>query len=425
MPLTSTVLFDLPQREIASLITDRMTRASAFSIVSGFATPGGLAAISGPIKARPANLRTLVVGAATYPGFEAMDELLAAGVPADRLHVHLGHTSATGGRNNPFARFHPMLHSKVYYMELPGAQACAIVGSHNMTSFALTGLNGEAAIMLEGPVASPEFEKVRQHIAAAQGQSVVYSPGMKEAFAWWTREFLDGMRVEMKIPQDWTTVRTILLFASAAAGDRPKTGDNLYFEIPAGIEQIESLKTETHLFLFDTLPATPWQALDGALSAKARYTCLTLGADNKQGNREVAAHWRIDGSPRPVLMRVPSATYRPRPPAGMQQVRAEVQSSSIVPFEYLFERESTAWDPEFARDDELHLPIGKAGDAALIEANGGYTAVQSWKLVKGLLPRLGAAREKDQLALQLASPESGKFVLVSLRRRRRDRNTSS
>ena len=48
MPLTSTVLFDLPQREIASLITDRMARSSAISIVTGFATPGGLAAISGP-----------------------------------------------------------------------------------------------------------------------------------------------------------------------------------------------------------------------------------------------------------------------------------------------------------------------------------------------------------------------------------------
>ncbi len=161
MPLVPTVLFDRPQREIASLITDRMTRASAFSIVSGFATPGGLAAISGPIKAQPANLSTLVVGAATYPGFEAMDELLNAGVPSDRLYVHLGHTSATGGKKNPFARFHPMLHSKVYYMDLPEGQACAFIGSHNMTSFALSGLNGEAAVMLEGPASSPEFEKVR------------------------------------------------------------------------------------------------------------------------------------------------------------------------------------------------------------------------------------------------------------------------
>src|SRR4051812_35969373 len=109
MPLTSTVLFDRPQREIASLITDRISRSSAVSIVTGFATPGGLAAISGPIKAKPQVLQTLVVGAATYPGFEALDKLLTAGVPADRLHVHLGHTAATGGHKNPFARFHPML----------------------------------------------------------------------------------------------------------------------------------------------------------------------------------------------------------------------------------------------------------------------------------------------------------------------------
>lgn len=422
MPLTPTVLFDRPQRELSSLITDRMSKASAFSIVTGFATPGGLAAISAPIKARPQNLLTLVVGAATYPGFQVLDDLLTAGVPPDRLHVHLGHTSETGGRKNPFARYHPMLHSKIYYMELPGANACAFIGSHNVTSFALTGLNGEAGVMLEGPANSPEFQKVRGHIDMARNQSVLYSPGMKEAYAWWTREFIDGMKVEMNIPQDWTTVRTILLFASAARGDRPKTGDHLYFEIPAGIEQIESLKTETHLYLFDTLPATPRQALDDALSANARYTCTTLGAENKQGNREVVADWRIDGSPRPVLTRVPGATYRPRPPAGMQQVRAEVKSSTVISFEYLFERESVAWNPEFAPDDELQLPMEKAENAVLEEARGGrYHTVRTWKLVKGLAPRLGAAREKDEVALKLAAPDSGSFILVSLRRRRRDR----
>jgi hypothetical protein len=349
MPLTATVLFDLPQREISSLISDRMTKASAFSIVTGFATPGGLAAISVPIKARPADLTTLVVGAATYPGFQALDDLLAAGVPPDRLHVHLGHTSETGGHKNPFARYHPMLHSKVYYMELPGANACAFIGSHNVTSFALTGLNGEAGLMLEGPANSPEFQTVRGHIETARNQSVLYSPGMKEAYAWWMREFIEGMKVEMNIPQDWTTVRTILIFASAARGDRPKTGEHIYFEIPAGIEQIESLKTETHLYLFDTLPANPRQALDGALSANAKYTCTTLGAENKQGNREVVADWRIDGSPRPVLTRVPGQTHRPRPPAGMQQVRAEVKSSTVISFEYLFEREMLLGIPSLHR----------------------------------------------------------------------------
>src|SRR4051812_37444342 len=114
MPLTSAVLFDLPQNEIASLITDRMARASAISIVTGFATPGGVAAISGPVEAQPKKLNTFIVGAATYPGFEALDDLLAAGVPSERLRVHLGHTAPTGGRKNPFARFHPTLHSKIY-----------------------------------------------------------------------------------------------------------------------------------------------------------------------------------------------------------------------------------------------------------------------------------------------------------------------
>ncbi|MCB1127906.1 MAG: hypothetical protein KDM81_15535, partial [Verrucomicrobiae bacterium] len=142
--MTSTILFNLPQQEIASRISDRIARAMSVSIVTGFATPGGLAALSGPITARPQKLQTLVVGAATYPGFAVLDELLAAGVPSGRLRVHLGHTGPTGGKNNPFARYHPMLHSKVYYMELPDATACAFIGSHNATAFALTGLNGEA-----------------------------------------------------------------------------------------------------------------------------------------------------------------------------------------------------------------------------------------------------------------------------------------
>src|SRR3954451_10775360 len=117
MSLTSTVLFGLPQQEIASLVMDRIINSSSTSIVSGFVTPGGLAAIAAPIKTRPQCLKTLVVGAATYPGFESLDELIATGVQTDRLHVHLGHSAETGGRKNPFARYHPMLHSKVYYME--------------------------------------------------------------------------------------------------------------------------------------------------------------------------------------------------------------------------------------------------------------------------------------------------------------------
>lgn len=426
--MISTVLFDIPQTEIASLVTDKMRRASTFSIVTGFATPGGLASIFDPIRARPQSLKALVVGAATYPGFEALDELLTAGVPPDRLHVHLGHTATTGGRKHPFARFHPMLHSKVYYMEHPDGSASAFIGSHNMTAFALGGLNGEAAVLLEGEKDSPEFEKVRQHIATARSQAVVYSSTMKEAYAWWVREFIEGMKAEMRLPQDGISVRTILLFASAAGSDRPKPGDNIYFEIPAGIEQIESLKTETHMFLFDTLPATPRQALDLAHSANARYTCVTLGAENKQGNKEVVAQWRIDPSPQPVLSRVPGGTHRPNPPVGMQQVRAEIKAPFVETLEYLFERDSAAWDPEFAPDGDLLVSSKRelSRSAEFIgETRGNYSLIQSWKRVSGLARRKGAAREKDEDALRLAAPESGSFILVSLRRRKRQSDSEA
>jgi hypothetical protein len=443
--MISTVLFDVPQKEIASLITDRITRASEFSLVTGFATPGGLAAICGPVRTSPQRLKTLVVGAATYPGFETLDELLTIGVPPDHLFVHLGHTAATGGNRNPF---HPMLHSKVYYMENLDGSASAFIGSHNVTAYALGGLNGEAAVLLEGEKESSEFVKVRQHIATSRSQAVVYSSAMKEAYAWWTREFIDGMRAEVKLPQDWTTARTILLFATASRGERPMTGENLYFEIPAGIQQIESLKTETHLFLFDTLPATPADALDLARSSSARYKCITLGADNKQGNKELDAQWRIDLSPSPVLKRVPGATYRPSPPAGMQQVRAEIKAAALEPFEYLFERESAAWDPEFAADGEL--PVSSPRETSLMkdlqhgelpstdqavlnkgvlkfndEKRANYSAIQSWKRVSGLVRREGSPREKDDAALRLAAPESGSFILVSLRRRIRHSNAET
>jgi hypothetical protein len=312
-----------------------------------------------------------------------------------------------------------MLHSKVYYMELESSKAVAFIGSHNMTSFALTGLNGEAAVMIEGPIDSPEFDKVRDHIQAAQSQAVEYSSGMKEAYAWWAREFIEGLRGEMRIPQDWSTVRTILLFARAAKGDRPKTGDQIYFEIPSGIEQIDSFKTETHLFLFDALPANPSEALRLAHTAVARYTCKTLGAENRQGNLEVVAQWRIDGMTATILTPVPSEIYRPNPPAGMQQVRAEVETSKLVSFDYLFEREKFGWDPELS-SHELVLPSRETFDIVTFsEARGANKSTPGWKLVKGLIPRL-ASKEKDEEALKLAAPDSGSFILVSLRRRPKD-----
>lgn len=418
MALTTTVLFDRPQKEIASLVVRHLNRSSQTSLVTGFATPSGLAAISAPILARPTSLKTFVLGAATYPAFEALDGLIASGIPRDRLHIHLGHTYRTGGHKNPYARFRPMLHSKIYYMEYPDQTAAAFIGSHNLTAFALTGLNGEGAVLLEGPKTLPEFDYVRRHIDEAQRQAVLYSPDMKEAYAWWTREFLDGLIAEIGLPRDGDSKRTILLFVEAQKAYRLKEGDHVYFELPDGIA-IDSFNTEVHLFLFDTLPADPWAALTAASSSVAKYTCAILGAENKQGNVEVRADWHIDGAKRPVLKFVPGATHRPIARSGMQQVRAEVGSASVAPFEYLFQRERRQWFPEISDEEQVTPVFEKSNSSALILSRGGDRAGPAWKLVTNLVTREEGAVEPDHAALKLAAPESGSFILVSLKRRRK------
>ncbi|MGB2820628.1 MAG: hypothetical protein WBF17_06575 [Phycisphaerae bacterium] len=46
-------------------------------------------------------------------------------------------------------------------MEAPDGTASAFVGSHNMTGFALGGMNGEASVLLEGPSTEAVFEQIR------------------------------------------------------------------------------------------------------------------------------------------------------------------------------------------------------------------------------------------------------------------------
>ncbi|MDU0359827.1 hypothetical protein RWK44_05305 [Rhizobium sp. 25PS6] len=416
MSVTTTVLFQRPQQEIATLIRDRLTRSVATRIVTGFATPGGLAEIGAPIRANPGSLETFVIGASTYPGFQALDNLLAAGVPMDRLCVHLGFSAPSGTPKNPVVRYHPMLHSKVYYMELPGSRVCAFIGSHNVTAFALGGSNGEASVLIEGDVDAPEFAAVRGHIDEAQRQATPYSPAMKEGFSWWFKEYVEGLKAEIRMPTDWVTVRTILAFSHVQGGRGPKTGETIYFEIPAGIEQIESLKTEVHLFLYDTLPADPISAIAAASTASRRYTCQTIGVENGQGNREVSVDWVIDSSW--ALTPVPSATFRPSTPFGMQQVRAKVVNTSLSSYEYAFERERAGWDPAYSEVDVIDVSESSLSDDVARHEARGYRQINTWRLVTSLEPRSGSQLETDQKALNRATPESGAFILVSLRRRR-------
>lgn len=422
MPITTQVLFGTPQREIASLIRDRLHRCASASIVSGFLTLDGMNAIVAPLRTHPRKLATLVVSSSTYRGFGALDQLIAAGVPPDRLFVHLGHSAASGGRKNPFYRYHPMLHSKIYYMEMDNGTACAFVGSHNITSFALNGLNAEAAILLEGPSSDPQFTAISQHIAELQSQAAQYSLSMKQAFHWWTLESIDGLRaLTNDAPRDSEPRRTIVLLAAISNGPIPRNGDIVYFEIPQELKQIASLETEIHLYVFAAVCSNPYAALDSLHAARAALYGQTFGLELGQGGQELKADWYIPGKSDPRLLPTPHP-FRPNPSPGMKQVRVKVSRNLTERYEYLFDAAKERWEPVYDDNHQLQL---REPDTTRDWAQPPSTSLgrsephpKSWHLVRTLRP----AGEKQQTAYDKAlfnsSPEAGSYILVSLRRRK-------
>ena len=277
MSLSAKVLYDMPQQEIASLLRRRLDSCTSVSLVVGFMTEDGINVIAEPLRTSPNKLCHLVVGAGTYKVFEACDHLLEVGVNPDHIHVHLGSTRLN---RRGFVRYHPMLHSKVYLMEMGDGSTSALIGSHNLTGFAMQGLNGEASVLLEGPSSHSVFEDIRLHIDAAVRQAVVYDTLKKEGYAWWAATYIKGLGGQFKDqPRDAEIQRTMVVMAECTSPKIPATDDIVYFEIPEAIEPIEHLRTEVHVFLFDSLPHTPAQGLSDLARAKHAFKCQTMGVE--------------------------------------------------------------------------------------------------------------------------------------------------
>lgn len=416
MSVNTQVLFDRPQREIATLLRDRLAKCRKVRIVSGFATIDGFEAIFPSLRASNGKLQDLVVGAATYKAFELFDELLGSGVPASRLRVHLGHTRLSGARAaHPFHRYHPMLHSKVYMMDMGSGNSAVFIGSHNLTAFALHGLNGEAAVLLEGPSIAPEMQAASAHIDECVRQAVEYEPAMKDAYTWWTVQSLEGLRDKANdMPREGEGERTIVILGVRADEPLPKKDDIVYFEIPEGLGQVGSLNAEVHIYVFPKRPESPLVGLRTLQSATRSYWCTTLGIEKEQGGVELRADWRVVSDTDPRLEPAVKP-FRPQAAPGMRQIRVKVHNEVRGQFEYLFPEPKRTWKPELSGEERVELPhadIERLKPLGLIPPMD-----RPWSLVRGLIPDQAEKLSRFQEAVQAASPSAGRFILFSLRRR--------
>lgn len=428
MSVTCKILFGYPQTEIASILRDRLQRCVSASLVVGFATVDGLAAIERSLLSPPTKLDVLVVGRGTFRAFDMMDKMLGIGVASNRLRVHLGHSRPAPGYNsNTFQWYRPMLHSKIYYCEMQDGTAAVFVGSNNLTHFAMNGLNGEASVLLEGPKDDPEFVAVRDHIAASADQAVEYDPSMKQALTFWTTKYLEGLRKKVNdIDEDIEWGATVLALSVAVEKNIPKRGDILYFEMPAGIPQVR-VNAPVHVFGFGELPKSPNTALTKLPNARFKLRGKVIGVEKDTGAHEVEADWEITGAT-PMLRPTPQRRYRPPRNLNTIQVRVEVDERLKVFYEYIFGGPREEWLPVYDSEKAVRYPAD--------EANGiVYDAVDKWfddlklnppedgefQLVRGLIRKEQRGKGKQQyaLALERASPESGSFILFSQGRRER------
>jgi HKD family nuclease len=418
MPITARVLFDGPHDPIAPVLRDLLGRCVEARIVTGFATVEGVRSIDPPIAHAPTKLKALVVGAGTYGGFLAMDRLLGLGVSPSAVLVHLGHTRETGqNAKHRFYRYHPMLHSKVYLFSLPEGRAAAVIGSNNVTGYALTGMNGEAATLIEGEASDPQFVAVRAHIDACIAESSPYTTAMKEAFTWWTGEMLEGLiqKTNSDRPRDEEKQRTIILLATLTEDGIPNQGEFVYFEVPTGL-RLHRVNAEVHLYLFRTRPADPQAGLREAIVCREALWCRTTLVGEENRAAEVRADWCIDDRALGFLRRAPRP-FRPNPATGMVQAVAEVVGPLFGRFDYEFTVAGSKWLPVYDRENVLQADAQHA--ELLRSLNVTPPEDKEWFLVRGL-----AAVEPDTdsdyaKAAEAARPESGSFVLVSPRRRKR------
>jgi hypothetical protein len=406
MTVTIQVLFEQPQQEIASLLQRRFTQCERATLVAGFATVAGIDRIARALVPVPHKLSHLVVGAGTYSAYEAFDALIAGGVPRDRLKVNLGMSRQRGA--GKFERFRPMLHSKVYLFDMGANRSAAFVGSHNLTAFALGGMNKEAGILLEGDTNDVAFDQLRRHVSMCVAGAIPYDPTMKDAYAWWASEYFDGLRIEVEdAPRDATGGRTVVIV--------PRQNDIVYFEAPAALNEARSLGGDVHLYLFDRLPGSPEQALARLRDARYKLACKTVGVEEGRGAVEVNTDWHIDDRRNPKLERVKGA-FRPRTAPTMHQVRAQVGRPLADNMEYLFDAGQKAWAAVLDYEKLHRVTEEDTSDFLKVERRR-RTETGDWYPVRELVPAEAVGKRELILALKESAPGSGSFILVSPRRR--------
>jgi HKD family nuclease len=410
MSITAQVLFGSPHEQLDAVLERHLAKCHSVQIISGFATVEGIRWLLPMLGSHPGKLQKLIIGAGTQRAFDALDTLLDSGVDGSRLRIHLGHCRNSGGKK-PFYQYHPMLHSKVYLFDMGIGHSVAIIGSHNLTGFAMTGLNGEAAVEVQGDSKHPEICKVLDHISRCSDESVEYSASNKESYVWWMEQFLAGVQLKLyDRPREIEDKKTVIILCQASKTHRPKKDETVYFELPQEFRQ-RALKAEVHLYAFDILPRTPSEALASLEDACFSTWGKLSGLSDERKVKAISAPWIVT-SAMPPRMERSFAEYKP--PADTKTQQAWMKAAYSVQRQYVY---YFTLPPRWVPGYDMKNPVQATPRYAefVRDLNLIPPEHSPYFRVTSLDPDSRDAEENRWFSMY-AAPESGSFVLLSPRR---------
>lgn len=399
MPLVET-LFPTPHRPLIRSLAPLMEQCDEVLAAVGFMTAAGVASLKRPLRRDPSRLTTLVVGLPTEKALAGLDALVATRTPLANLWIHLGKNKRrrSGSEALNYHRFHPMMHSKTFYFAMGGGKAVAIVGSHNLTQFALEGENCELAVRIEGPTDDPAIAGVHAHIMACKAEAAPYEPDRKALYGLYTVRSLEGMvqaaAAELEEEDDMRPTLVVLMAGLGSAS--PVAGEVVYFDLPQKL-RVNTVGMEVHLYLLQEKPSSNEAALRLAQDCEQAWRCQTVSTGIAARTAEGSADWYVPDAAEPRLKRTPRP-FRPTTTPERRQVFVRLERAMRNRYEYGFE----------ARE-QLRLTL--EAESADLSTQGAWLRVLD---VQGQRKQLGPAVEK---ALREVSPESQNYVLYANRRR--------
>ena len=405
------LLFRVPRSALHTRINDLLRNCDSASAAVGFLTEEGVSLVANSLQSHPRVLTTFVIGALTHKACDGLDRLLSLGVSPQSLYVNLGHSRSTG---KGFVKYHPMMHSKVYLFE-SSVESAAIIGSHNMTGFAFGGQNTEASLLVEGPADDKLFADIRSFIQCVKDESQQYNPEMRHAYAWWYRQFFEGMQYKVLFgtgEEDVETRPNVVAISIAGVDGVPRVGDVIYLEIPLQFQVCKALREQVHFYILPHSVDSVNEALKNLPDCELAFKGSVIGTNTQKVIREGRTDWIIRDLAHPTLERAAGPVT---PTVNSSNVQAFIKIDGLLHerYKYIFDP-SPKWVPVF--DESKATNISASPDASAVFEMLNLTPAEHipWQRVIGLTQ--GDDTSSGQRILKEISPVSGRYVVYSRRR---------